>query len=401
MLEELQRIADSLAAGLQRSVAIDDPQHRLLVHTSHHGETVDRHRVESIMDKTVGQNVIDWIRGHGIATATVPVRIEPNEQLGVVARVCVPVRSQGILLAYLWLLDADGSVSGADLEQAMASADTAGGVLFREQLLGDIRRGRERELLRDLLSSDAAVREHAAAQLVDGDRLPADGSVVVLALDVTDGGPGADDVAVELALHRVASRLLPLRAISTSRSGAGGVLLVGGRSLPGTDRLRAVAEALCKETADVLGDGATVRVGIGPVVSSVAESHQSHRGAQDALRVAALVPGFSAIASWDELGIYRLLVQLPLEQLRDNAVPPGLLRLVEADESGQLVQTLEVYLDEAGRVPATIDLLKIHRTSLYYRLNKIEQLTGMDLSRGGDRLALHLGIKLARLIDLT
>jgi hypothetical protein len=36
MLEELQSIADSLADRLSRSVALDDPQIRLLMHAAHH-----------------------------------------------------------------------------------------------------------------------------------------------------------------------------------------------------------------------------------------------------------------------------------------------------------------------------------------------------------------------------
>ena len=43
--------------------------------------------------------------------------------------------------------------------------------------------------------------------------------------------------------------------------------------------------------------------------------------------------------------------------------------------------------------------LRIHKTSLYYRLRRIETLTGMCLRDGEDRLALHLGIKLVRLTD--
>ena len=41
--------------------------------------------------------------------------------------------------------------------------------------------------------------------------------------------------------------------------------------------------------------------------------------------------------------------------------------------------------------------LQVHRTSLYYRIGRVEEITGMRLANGGDRLALHLGVKLARL----
>ena len=41
--------------------------------------------------------------------------------------------------------------------------------------------------------------------------------------------------------------------------------------------------------------------------------------------------------------------------------------------------------------------MRLHRTSLYYRLQRVEELAGTDLKDGGERLALHLSLKLARL----
>ena len=400
MIEELQSIADSLAARLQRSVAIDDPRLRLLVHTPHHAETVDRHRVNSIMQKSVGQGLAEWILGHGMANATTPVRVQANEEMGILARVCVPVRWQGILLAFLWLLDADETLSCEEIAEAVESATAAGSVLFREQLLGDLRRHRDGELLRDLLASDMSVREHAAQELVASDRLPDGAHVAVLALQVLAAGHEDCEAEIDLAMQRAGRRLAPLRAISTTRGDATRVLLVAGRhpSLP--DRLRTVATELRSDITSAVGHDTTVRIGIGPVVEAITSTHESHTCAQDALRVAGQVPGLDDLAAWDALGIYRLLVQHPHAQLRDKAIPAGLLRLLQADPSGVLIETLEVYLDEAGQAPATIARLNIHRTSLYHRFNRIEKATGMSLASGSDRLAYHLGIKSARLVGL-
>ena len=238
MLEELQAIAESLAARLRRSVAIDDPQLRLLVHTPHHSETVDRHRVESIMQKEVGKEATTWTLSHEVSTANEPVRIPANPELGFVARVCVPVRCRGILLAYLWLLDAEGSVTPADLDLAAESAVAAGEVLYRERLLGDLRRGHERELLRDLLASDEAVRAHAAQQLVASDRLPERARVAVLAVRVGTADDRDTNVAIDLALQRAERRLLPLRTIWATRGGVTGLMLVAGRRPPATSVTR-------------------------------------------------------------------------------------------------------------------------------------------------------------------
>ncbi len=100
------------------------------------------------------------------------------------------------------------------------------------------------------------------------------------------------------------------------------------------------------------------------------------------LRVAEAVPGFGNVVCDDELGIYGLLVHLPLDRLPPDAVPSGLRRLIDKDTGGHLVDTLEIYLDEAGDARASAALLNVHRTSLYYRLSRIEQVTGMNLASG-------------------
>ncbi|MEO3876485.1 helix-turn-helix domain-containing protein [Nonomuraea sp. B12E4] len=57
-------------------------------------------------------------------------------------------------------------------------------------------------------------------------------------------------------------------------------------------------------------------------------------------------------------------------------------------------------MGNAGDVKRTAASLCIHRASLYYRLRRIEEIASVDLSSGDDRLALHLGLKVARLIRL-
>ena len=61
------------------------------------------------------------------------------------------------------------------------------------------------------------------------------------------------------------------------------------------------------------------------------------------------------------------------------------------------MQTLEAYLDNGCDTKFTAEALFLHRASLYYRLQRIEAITSTSLKSGADRLALHSGLKLARL----
>jgi sugar diacid utilization regulator len=397
VVDDLQRIALGLAARIGRAIAIDDPQLTLITHTAH-DDHIDRHRVASVMTMRAPDEVIEHAFAQGIATADGPVRIPARPDIELLARICIPVRCQGLLFGFLWIIDGDGTLTDEELELAVEASAAAGQVLYRERLLDDLRDTRERDLLRDVLSDDETVRAAAAALLVDEEMLPP--SPYLCALVVQVDNDSGDDVrtAVDTALRRAGRRANPLTSLAMSRAGGRGVLLVAGRKAPSAKDLRGIAEALRDDLLKAV-DG-EVRVGIGQLHRGVQEAATSARRAREALDVAARVPGFGSVTAWDELGVYRLLIALPLEELPADAIPLGLRALMEADAEGPLVETLETWLDEGCDSRATVARLQVHRTSLYYRLGRIEELAGVSLSSGAARLDLHLGLKLARLQGL-
>jgi hypothetical protein len=395
-MDDVQRIADSLAQRISRPVAIDDPQMNLLAHTAHDGD-VDQHRIVSVMRLRAPEEVIAHALKSGIATAVDPVRVPAVPEIDLYARICIPVRCQGVLLAFLWLIDADGSVTDEDLEIAVEAAGAAGEVLFRERLLGDLRESRQRELVRDLLSDDVAVRVSALGLLVEEEMLPTQCTLAALSVQVDD--PDRDDVrtAIDTVLRRCGRRAQPIVALALPRGAGRGVLVLAGRRGPTEQQLEHIAQDVRSDLLKTLHLEDGVRVGIGPSVSDPLEVRSSVRRAQEALEVGAAVEGFGPVTAWSALGVYRLLVQLPLDGLLEDALPEGLRTLMGADAGGPLVETLETWLDEGCDPRATVARLQVHRTSLYYRLSRIEEITGMKLSDGRDRLALHLGLKLTRL----
>lgn len=405
MQDELRAVCEGLAARLQRAVAIDDPRMHLLVHTAHneHHDQVDQTRITSVLTMQIPEDVHAHVMKAGIASADGPVRVPAWPERELLSRVAVPVRCGGRLFGYLWLIDGDHSLTEDELQMAADASAAAGQIMHRELLLGDLRRSREQALLRDLVSEDSTIRAHASAELAATDRLPASGHVVLLAVRVaTDVLRRRPDTAAELdlALQRLVRQLMPMEAIAVTRSGGHGLLLAASLRPPALDTMRAHARRLCAEIGKLAGAPHALRVGIGPVVSGLDAARTSCALAEVSLRVAEAVPGFGQVVCYDELGIYGLLVHLPLDRLPPDAVPSGLRRLIEKDAGGHLIDTLEIYLDEAGDARASAALLNVHRTSLYYRLSRIEQITGMNLASGGDRLSLHLGLKLARLLGL-
>ncbi|MEU7165127.1 helix-turn-helix domain-containing protein, partial [Streptomyces morookaense] len=111
-----------------------------------------------------------------------------------------------------------------------------------------------------------------------------------------------------------------------------------------------------------------------------------------AARAAAAERRLGPVAEWERIGAYRVLTALPPDRTADPAVRPLLART-----HTELARTAEVFLDCAGQAGRAAAALGIHRQTLYYRLNRVEQLTGLDLDDGEDRLLLHLSLKASRL----
>ncbi|MDX3395800.1 helix-turn-helix domain-containing protein, partial [Streptomyces scabiei] len=126
--------------------------------------------------------------------------------------------------------------------------------------------------------------------------------------------------------------------------------------------------------------------------AGLAELGTDWREAAAAARAALAEPRLGPVAEWRSIGPYRLLTALPPGAPGDPAVRPLL-----TPAHRELAHTAEVFLDHAGQAGRTAAELGIHRQTLYYRLSRVEKLTGLSLTDGEDRLLLHMALKGARL----
>jgi sugar diacid utilization regulator len=389
----LQMIVDSLAADIGRDVAVDDRQIRWLVHSPHHEEP-DPARMRSILTRGVSDEALEWAFSFGIEEATGPVRLPANPEIGAEARVCIPLRTRDVLLGFMFIVDAEETLGAAELAQAEDAASSAAQILYRERRLRELERERERWLVTHLLGDDSSDAEEAARALADEGFLEA-GRVAVLVIRA-DAEPARCEIAVGGALDRL-RRLVPPRGGLELRRGDHGVFAIALDDASASSP-RDLAESLLSLADEALraeAIEAVTRVGIGGAYPLPA-ARRSYRQARDAVAVAQRVARFGRVAAWDELGVYRTLVRFP-DDLDDEALHPGLVLLLRDGAHEQLVETLEAYLDRAGDVKATAEALNLHRATLYYRLQRIEEITGARLKVGEDRLALHLGLRLSRL----
>jgi purine catabolism regulator len=106
-----------------------------------------------------------------------------------------------------------------------------------------------------------------------------------------------------------------------------------------------------------------------------------------------------ALVRFNSLEIYQLLAQLEdlpaVRRFCDQIAGP--LVNYDKEHNSSLVETANAYFNHHGNVSQTAEALYIHRNTLLYRLDRIQELSGQDLDRADMRMALHLALKLWQL----
>jgi purine catabolism regulator len=135
----------------------------------------------------------------------------------------------------------------------------------------------------------------------------------------------------------------------------------------------------------------------GPVIT-LSRWPETHEQAVQAMEVG-LRLRTDDLVDYHSLGVYRLLSKLDniptVHEFSLEVIGP--LVTYDAEHRSNLVQTVREYFDHHGNVSQTAEALFIHRNTLLYRLERIQELTGHDLNQSDQRLALHLALKLWQL----
>jgi sugar diacid utilization regulator len=193
-------------------------------------------------------------------------------------------------------------------------------------------------------------------------------------------------------------------AALSERDGAAGVeilLLVPGGEEPVAAR---AAEAVLREMESALS-GYTFALGRSRIAEDPGELS---RAAGEALLAANVAEGSSsegAPLAFEQTGAYRLLLSAmsenpsELQRFYAETVEP----LVAYDEQyeTELLQTLETFLEADGNVAGTAQRLFTHRHTVYYRLERVRELTGLDVSSSDGREKLSLGLKAMRVLGIS
>lgn len=152
-------------------------------------------------------------------------------------------------------------------------------------------------------------------------------------------------------------------------------------------------EKLACSIVDTLRDEfyTQVSVGIGTVVSSIKELAGSFKEAQIALEVGKVFDTERTIVSYDNLGIARLIYQLPTtlcEMFLREVFKRGSIESLDQET----LFTIQKFFENNLNVSETSRKLFLHRNTLVYRLEKIKRLTGLDLRKFDDAIVFKVAL---------
>ncbi len=139
-------------------------------------------------------------------------------------------------------------------------------------------------------------------------------------------------------------------------------------------------QTMAKELANTIHSEVMTKatVGIGTVVTNIKDIARSFEEARVALEVGSVFDDEKYILSYDDLGIGRLIYQLPTTLCKlflSEVFKKG--DIEELDQ--EIIYTIQKFFENNLNVSETSRQLYVHRNTLVYRLDKIQKITGLDL----------------------
>jgi DNA-binding PucR family transcriptional regulator len=268
------------------------------------------------------------------------------------------------------------------------------------------------DFLRALLARELSDREELLARARELSLDLGDGASMIVArarpqAPTEEGWRARVRAVAERGARASASRSIAALSEREGAAGAEVLLLVPG----GEEALAArAADAVLRELQVGLS-GYAFAVGRSRIAEDPADLP---RAASEALLAANVAEGGGTAAkggaqegalAFEQTGAYRLLLSTMSENPRElqrfyaETVEP----LVAYDEQYEtdLVSTLETFLDADGNVAGTAQRLFTHRHTIYYRLERVRELSGLDVSSSDGREKLSLGLKAMRVLGIA
>lgn len=365
-----QALVDNVFAAFGAPATIVDVRGRLLALSHQPDDQIDQIRRDVVLHRPVVAGVNTHFLRH-LQKIDRFGRIPGHEELGILPRTILALRSQRTVVGHLYLIDPECRVTHLSL------APFADEILAVESELELewYARARSVGVLDGLLTGDRATRRSAALLLGPEGPDHRSGHTVV-ALDSSEGTAQVS--------HATWSRLF---------RGAFVWGMVGDRPV---SIVQGNAQGVLQRVNAAPGAGvASLVVGVGGRVGTLEDVHHSYQQALLALQFARSRATESRVAQWDALGAWRTLLLLDLEEALAS-IDDRVQRMIR-NEDLQVLQMVLRYLERGSEAATIAADFHLHRTTVYSRLRRLQTRYGLSWDDPDDRLMSIIGVRIGLL----
>jgi purine catabolism regulator len=387
----LERIIHELCRYTGKAVVLQDKRLRIQVSAIPPEFTADWENIEELL---VDRNSLpEQLRDrHRLPRHTSPSVRQQLREDGL-ARLIAPIVNQAIGRGYLSFIAAGDRFDDLDALVVEHGAVVCALEMARAKAISEI----EKKLRGDFLDSLMIGTVAESEAMAEGDRFGHDMTVPHIALVITWYG---DKHPSNRRLETLVNGLISgrqIHALSRLRENELRLFCATDSSTP-VQVARQLADEIHAE-ARREHPTAKVAIGIGSLAVRINDWRASYREAAQAADIARRLKSETPLYIGD-LGIYTFLAHPDyrddLRALRDSTI--GNLINYDERQRADLLLTLEAFFQCHGNHTQTAEMLSVHRNTLFYRMNRIAEITGLDLNQPDVRLAVHLALKIHRLL---
>ncbi len=394
--EGMSELVNAMARLTNKAVVIQDKRLRVIEHTLQ-PQFVDRWEdIEGFLKKQ--ENLpIEMQDRHRVSEIDSPTQIQalpmPN-----IARLVAPIITNGIGRGFLSIVGYDNETDDIDLLVAEHGAAACALEMAKQKMVSETEKRLRGTFLDRLLIGDVSQQE----AIRQGERFEHDMTNTHVAVVLSWRGDNPPSIRRLETMINTIIDAQRAKALVWQREKEREVVLFHAtdREDPIDTSLR-ITDIFAREINRQYPNN-HVAIGLGQAVREVGQWRNSYRDAVQAMELAVRLQTDTPLYIGD-LGVYQLILSLSdrekLNEFQERTLGP----LIEYDmrQTSDLIKTLEAFFNCHGNLSQTAEVLIVHRNTLLYRMNRINEIANIDLNRPETRLALHLALTIRRLLALN
>lgn len=325
-----------------------------------------------------------------------------------VDRMIMPIVLKDNVYGHIFTWSTNTPLGGFDLSIIESAATTIALAVLQELTVKEVEIRYRSEFFEDLISVDPKRKRKALERAHFFNLNPNDHYIIeVMSLKLRFEDENDDEYLFEYLQDYVNTMVTIIEDIMgyLNLSGIVATKLNGVQVLLGFEEESIIEDRLnnfnnrVMEALDEKFSNMEVKIGVGRVYEGLDNVNKSFSDAVKTIRTGKAIID-KEIITFDELGIFKILCQDFLTEELEDFYNTTLKPLVDYDgkKSTELVKTLEAYFEHNGNLTRMSENLYTHYNTILYRINRINEITGMDLDDPNDRLNLEIALKIRELL---